>query len=70
MNIEQTKVKIKCSASGCGNSADYTIVNKKFVFDGNFYFCESCLNKLYSMIGGVITPKSPTPIYKKRSKNE
>lgn len=70
MNIEQTKVKIKCSASGCQNRSAYTIINKKFVFDGNFYLCENCLGELYSLIGGVITPKSPTPIYKKRSRNE
>lgn len=68
MNIEQTKVKIKCSVSGCGNQSNYTIVNKKFVFDGNFYLCNDCLKDLYSMIGGVLTPKSPAPIYKKRSK--
>ena len=67
MNIEHTKVKIKCSASGCNNQSEYTIVNKKFVFDGNFYLCESCLKQLYSIIGGVLTPKSPTPIYKKTS---
>lgn len=70
MNIEQTKVKVKCSASGCNNQSNYTIVNKKFVFDGNFYLCESCLKDLYAMLGGVLTPKSPTPIYKKRSKDE
>ena len=66
MNIEQTKVKIRCSVSGCDNRSTYTIVNKKFVFDGNFYLCDSCLKDLYSMIGGVLTPKSPTPIYKKK----
>ncbi|MBO5910344.1 MAG: hypothetical protein J6Q15_02420 [Clostridia bacterium] len=70
MNIEPTKVKIKCSVSGCDNYSSYTIVNKKFVFDGNFYLCSGCLRELYSMIGGVLTPKSPTPIYKKRSKDE
>ena len=70
MNIEQTKVKIRCSVSGCENQSNYTIVNKKFVFDGNFYLCESCMKELYSMIGAVLTPKSPTPIYKKRSKDE
>lgn len=70
MNIEETKMKIKCSASGCQNKADYTIVNKKFVFDGNFYLCENCLKQLYALIGGVLTPKSPNPIYKKRSKDE
>ena len=70
MNIEPTKVKIKCSASGCNNQSAYTIVNKKFVFDGNMYFCNNCLQSLYSMIGGVLIPKSPTPIYKKRSKDE
>ena len=70
MNIEQTKVKVKCSVSGCDNHSDYTIVNKKFVFDGNFYLCKNCLSQLYSMLGGVLTPKSPEPIYKKRSKND
>ena len=70
MNIEQTKIKIKCSVSGCEERASYTIVNKKFVFDGNFYLCESCMKNLYSMMGAVLTPKSPTPIYKKRSKDE
>ena len=70
MNIEQTKVKIKCSVSGCDNHSQYTLVNKKFVFDGNFYFCETCLKEVYSMIGAVLIPKSPTPIYKKRSKDE
>lgn len=70
MNIEQTKVKIKCSASGCNNHSTYTIVNKKFVFDGNIYLCDNCLNELYALLGGVLVPKSPNPIYKKRSKNE
>ena len=70
MNIEPTKVKVRCSASGCSNHSTYTIVNKKFVFDGNFYFCDSCLKQLYGLIGSVIIPKSPTPIYKKRSKDE
>lgn len=70
MNIEPTKVKIKCSASGCNNHSAYTIVNKKFVFDGNFYMCEDCIKILYSLIGSVLTPKSPSPIYKKRSKDE
>ena len=49
MNIEQTKVKIKCSVSGCDNHSTYTIVNKKCVFDGNFYLCDSCLKDLYSI---------------------
>ncbi len=70
MNIEPTKIKIKCSCSGCNNQSSYTIVNKKFVFDGNFYLCEDCLKQLYSMMGKILIPKSPQPIYKKRSKDE
>lgn len=70
MNVEQTKIKIKCSASGCNNQSEYTIVNKKFVFDGNFYLCQNCMKELYTLLGGVLVPKSPNPIYKKRSKDE
>ena len=41
---------------------------KEKKLDKQYY--ENCLKQLYSMIGSVLTPKSPTPIYKKRSKDE
>lgn len=66
MEIEKLKTKVKCDASGCGNLGEYKIINKRLVFNGNFYFCYSCLNELYNLIGGVITPKSPNPIFKKK----
>ena len=44
----------------------YKIVNKKLVFNGNYYFCNKCLNELFGEIGKIILPKSPTPIFKKK----
>lgn len=68
MQIEKTKARIKCDVSGCGNISDYTIVNKKIVFDGNIYMCEKCFKELYRLIGEQLIPASPTPIYKKQNK--
>lgn len=70
MLVEKTKNKIKCDASGCNNLADYSIVNKKFVFDGSVYLCSLCLNELYKEIGKFIVPKNVKPIYKKGGKSE
>ena len=70
MIVEKAKTKVKCDASGCNNKCDYTIVNKKFVFDGNVYLCESCLNGLYGEIGKFVVPKNVKPIYKKGGKDE
>ena len=70
MLVEKSKVKVKCDASGCSNPCVYTIVNKKFVFDGNVYLCENCMNELYGEIGKYMVPKNLKPIYKKGGKDE
>lgn len=70
MLVEKTKTKVKCDASGCYNSSVYSIVNKKFVFDGSVYLCESCMNELYGEIGKFFVPKHLKPIYKKGGKDE
>ena len=70
MIVERSKTKVKCDASGCNGKSDYTIVNKKFVFDGNVYLCESCLNDLYKEIGKFVVPKNIKPVYKKGGKDE
>lgn len=70
MLVEKSKVKVKCDASGCHNKCDYTIVNKKFVFDGNVYLCTSCLNSLYGEIGRFVMPRNLKPVYKKGGKDE
>lgn len=66
MFIEKMDKKLKCDASGCKNLSDFKLVNKKFTFNGSMYFCKTCLTELYGLIGSVITPKSPTPIFKKK----
>ena len=70
MQIEKTKMKIKCDASGCNRSADYSILNKKFIFDGSVHLCESCMRELYHEIGKLIVPKNLKPIHKKGAKDE
>lgn len=71
MKLEKVEQKIKCDASGCNSLSDYKIINKRLVFYGNFYLCDKCLNELYGLIGGVVVPKSPQPIFKKKGvKNE
>ena len=70
MLVETAKARVKCDASGCDNICNYTIVNKRFVFDGNVYLCEACLNVLYKEIGKFIVPKNLKPIYKKGGKDE
>ncbi len=68
--VEKTNTKIKCDASGCENTCNYQIVNKKFVFDGSVYLCDRCLNELYGEIGKYMLPKAVKPIYKKGGKDE
>lgn len=68
--VEKSKTKIKCDASGCCNVCSYVIVNKKFIFDGNVYLCEHCLNELYGEIGKYMVPRNLKPIYKKGGKDE
>lgn len=70
MLVEKAKVKTKCDASGCHEMCDYTIINKKFVFDGNVYLCEKCMRELYGEIGRYFVPKNVKPIYKKGGKDE
>ena len=70
MTVEKLKRKIKCDVSGCKNQADYTIINRKLVFDGNVYLCANCLNNLYGEIGKFVKPKNIKPIYKKGAKDE
>ena len=70
MLVEKSKARIKCDGSGCNNPCCYVIYNKKFVFDGNVYLCEKCLNELYGEIGKYMVPKSIKPIYKKGGKDE
>lgn len=67
MIVEKSKTKVKCDASGCNNLCLYTIVNKRFVFDGSVYLCENCIKQLYGEIGKYFTPKNLKPIYKKES---
>lgn len=69
MVVEKTLGRLKCDASGCNNMAQYTILNKKFIFDGNVYLCEDCMKELYGEIGKYIVPKSIKPIYKNGGKN-
>ena len=66
MKIEKLNVKVKCDMSGCNSLCEYKIVNKKLVFNCNYYFCNKCLNELFGEIGKIILPKSPTPIFKKK----
>lgn len=70
MIVEKTKVRVKCDASGCDERAEYTIVNRKFVFDGSVYLCGECMNNLYGEIGKFFVPKNLRPIYKKGGKDE
>ncbi len=70
MLVEKTKNKIKCDSNGCNKIADYSIVNKKFVFDGSIYLCSSCLNELFSEISKFVVPKNVKPIYKRGGKSE
>lgn len=70
MVVEKSKAKVKCDGSGCNNVCNYAIVNKRFVFDGNVYLCERCMNELYGEIGKYMVPKSVKPIYKKGGKDE
>ncbi len=70
MLVEKTKTKVKCDASGCEKLSEYTIVNKKFVFDGSVYLCSQCMNELYGEIGKFFIPKNVRPIYKKGGKDE
>ena len=70
MLIESVKIKVKCDASGCNQPADYSIVNKKFVFDGSVYLCSRCMNELYGEMGKLFIPKNVKPIYKKGGKDE
>jgi len=66
MLIEKMDKKIKCDASGCKNLSEYKLVNKRITFNGSLYFCSNCLNELYDLLGEIITPKSPRPIFKKK----
>ena len=66
MDFERVKTRIKCDASGCANLSDYRLINKRFVFNGNFYLCKTCLNELYRLISNHVVPKSPEPIFKKK----
>lgn len=70
MMVERAKTKVKCDASGCQNICTYTIVNKRFVFDGSVYLCEDCMKELYGEIGRYFIPKNVKPIYKKGGKDE
>ena len=70
MLVETSKVKVKCDASSCSNPCKYVIVNKKFVFDGSIYLCESCMNELYGEIGKYFIPKNIKPIFQKGGKDE
>lgn len=64
MELERTEVKIVCDIPGCMNYADYTLKLRKFWNLGNTNFCKSCLTKMHSEVGKVITPKSPQNILK------
>lgn len=70
MQVERSRTRVKCDASSCNNLCDYTIVNKRFVFDGNIYLCENCMRELYGEIGKYMIPKNVKPIYKKGGKDE
>ena len=65
-----SKTKVQCDASGCNNLCNYTIVNKKFVFDGSIYLCSNCMRELYGEMGRYFIPKNIKPIYKKGGKDE
>lgn len=70
MIVEKSKNKVKCDGSGCQNLCDYTIINKRFIFDGNVYLCKSCMNELYGEIGKFMLPRNVKPVYKKGGKDE
>lgn len=70
MEVIKAKTKVKCDGSGCENKCDYTIINRRFVFDGNVYLCEKCMNELYGEIGKYMIPKNVKPMFKKGGKDE
>ena len=70
MMVERAKTKVKCDASGWQNICTYTIVNKRFVFDGSVYLCEECMKEINGEKGRFFIPKNVKPIYKKGGKDE
>ena len=70
MTVEKSRTKVKCDGSGCQNLCEYTIINKRFIFDGNVYLCKNCMNELYGEIGKFMLPKNLKPVYKKGGKDE
>lgn len=70
MIVEKSKTKVKCDSSGCNELCTYTIVNKRYIFDGNVYLCDACFNELYKEMGKFVVPKNLKPIYKKGGNNE
>ena len=68
MLIEKMDKKVKCDASGCKSLADYKIVNKRITFNGSMYFCLDCLEELKCQLDRIVIPKSPSPIFKKKTR--
>lgn len=71
MTIKFEKVlKIKkCNQEGCNNLAVCTM-DYKNIFSHKFCLCKKCLDKVYTNLGKILTPKSPKNIISKKMKEE
>lgn len=58
---------IKCDTMGCKNRATYKIVVKKSLMFSGIYLCDECAKNVYTDLGKLFVPKSPTNVLKKKS---
>ena len=60
-------VRIKCDTMGCKNNAKYKLVIKKSLLFSGLYLCDDCAKNIYTDLGKLFVPKSPTNVIKKKS---
>ncbi|MBD5131948.1 MAG: hypothetical protein HDT28_05085 [Clostridiales bacterium] len=68
MQIIENKHNIKCDCGACRNRATKAVKFDRVGIRGRMYFCDQCLNALYTAIGESIVPKSVETAKRKTSK--
>ena len=66
MELEKTKINIKCDTLGCNNKAEYTLMLKKYFGMKGTNFCHECITNIYKLTSGVVVPKSPKNVLIKK----
>ena len=61
MQLEKTRVKIRCEMGACKNPADYTVQLNRVGIRSRIHICGACLAELGTLINAETAPAAKPP---------